>query len=135
MSNIATEELRQNVARALAFFNEDNIDVGLFLLSKEFEEVLKKCLLAANEKGALRFPIETAPERWRLNQMVDWARKNEIITDSAVVHTLRQERNDRAHGAMPTMGERRLLMNAGQYLSGMYIGYIKLFDDWFRTIE
>jgi len=135
VTTIATDGIRQNVERALAFFNEDDVDVGLFLLSKEFEEVLKKCLLVANEKRALRFPIDLAPEKWRLAQMVDWATKNEIITDSAVPHTLRQARNDRAHGAMPTVGERRLLMNASEYLTGMYIGYIKLFDDWLRALK
>ncbi len=129
VKTIATDVLRQNIERALSFFNEENVDIGMFLLSKEFEAVLKKYLLAANGKAVLPFPIGVPSHKWKLVDMVGWARENEIITDLAVFHYLRQERNDRAHGTMPTIEERRLLMSSGQYLAGLYIGYIKLLDD------
>ena len=56
-------------------------------------------------------------------------RDNNIVNDQAVLQYLRQERNNRAHGTMPTLAERKVLMNSIQFTAGMYIDYCKLFDE------
>jgi hypothetical protein len=61
--------------------------------------------------------------------MVDCARDHDIVTDHAVFHFLRQQRNDRAHGTMPSLEERRILMSSAQYIAGLYVDYIKLLSD------
>ncbi len=61
--------------------------------------------------------------------MIDWARNDRIITDNAILNYLRQERNNRAHGGMPSLAERKLLMKNVQHLAGLYIDYIKLLDN------
>ena len=127
--NITTYSLRQSVARTLPFLNEENVDIGLFLLSKEFEATLKAYLLTANAKGKLQIPVKDPPDKWKLAQMIDWVRNNDIITNPAVLNYLRQTRNDRAHGAMLSLAERHVHMMTVQYLAGLYIDYIKLFDD------
>ena len=43
-------------------------------------------------------------------------------------------RNDRAHGGTPSFAEKRLLMINIQYLANLYIDYIKLFDDFTRSL-
>jgi hypothetical protein len=129
VAQIATFDLRQKVARALLFLNEENVDIGLFLLSKEFEATLKAYIQAAHAKGKLQIPIKGPPERWKLEQMIEWVRKSGIIVDSAVLNYLRQTRNDRAHGTMPSPAERQALMMGVQYLADLYIDYINLLDD------
>ncbi len=67
--------------------------------------------------------------------MIACLRSNSIVTDDAALSYLRQIRNDRAHGGTPTLAERRLLMNNVQHLAGLYIDYIKFFDDLIRTLK
>ena len=134
VDSIETNALKQKVQRALQFLNEDNVDIGLFLLSKEFEAMLKTYLINASAKGNIQIPIQESPDRWKLDHMIGWVAKNGIITDQAVLNYLRQTRNDRAHGGMPSVAERRILMMGIQYLTNLYIDYIMLFDDLIRNL-
>lgn len=126
---IVNNNVQQSVLRAISMLNENEVDLGLFSLSRDFEIVLKAYLIAASEKGKLQIPVKDPPDKWKLVQMIDWARKDGIITDSAVLSYLRQERNNRAHGGMPPLEERQLLLRNVQYLAGLYIDYIKLLDN------
>lgn len=135
IDSIPTDDLRQKIKRALEFLNEENVDVGLFLLSKEFEATLKAYLMKASAKGKLQtFPPGKSPDKWNLNGMVDCAKDNGIITDNAVFHYLRQVRNDRAHGTMPKPKEMQVLMKNAQYLASLYIDYIRLLDDLSQSL-
>lgn len=129
VQGIANEVLREKIERALSFLNEENVDIGLFLLSKEFEATLKAYLIAARTKGKLHIMLGKDPDKWKLVNMVDCAKENGIINDHAVFHYLRQERNDRAHGSMPTLQERYVLMNNVGYIASLYINNIQLFDE------
>jgi hypothetical protein len=133
--NITTYSLRQYVARALSFLNEDNVDIGLFMLSKEFEATLKDFLVAAYAKGKLpTTPGGKKPEKLSLPEMINCVKTNEIITDESALSYLREARNDRAHGAMPSLAERQLLMKYVQYLAGLYIAHIKYIDDLSQSV-
>ena len=66
--------------------------------------------------------------------MIDCAKDNGIITDHATFHYLRQARNDRAHGTMPSSAERKVLMKHVQYIAGLYIDYIKILDDLSQSL-
>jgi len=130
VQNIADSTLREKVERTLPFLTEENVDIGLLLLSKEFEATLKTYLLIAIAKGKLAIlPPGKTPDKWNLIGMVECARDNGIISDHATFHYLRQARNDRAHGTMPSLAERQLLIKSIQYIAGLYIDYIKLLDD------
>ncbi len=126
---ITTDGLRQSVRRAISMLNENEVDLGLFSLSRDFENTLKAYLIAASAKGKFQIPTKDPPERWKLAHMIDWARNDRIITDNAILNYLRQERNNRAHGGMPSLAERKLLMKNVQHLAGLYIDYIKLLDN------
>ena len=52
-----------------------------------------------------------------------------IIPVKKINHFLRQERNNRSHGTMPSEEERRLLLNSAQLLGSMYIDSIIFFED------
>lgn len=122
---IQSGTIRANVQRALSFMNESDVDIGLFLLSKEFESTLSAYLNTASAKGVHNLPAA----RMSLNQMIDFVKKAGIISDQAVLHFLRQKRNDRAHGSAPSFEERRLMIRYGEVTASMYIDYIKFFDD------
>jgi Bacterial RNA polymerase, alpha chain C terminal domain/Sigma-70, region 4 len=129
IEGIRDVQLRERILRAISFLDKENVDIGLFLLSKEFESVLKSYLVMAQSKGKLKSIPAGDSKNWKLAHMVDCAKANEIITDSGTLHLLRQERNDRAHGPMPSEGERQVLTNSAPYIGGLYLDYIKLFED------
>jgi hypothetical protein len=128
--------LRESVEKAIQDLTEDDVDIGLFQLGREFEVIIKKCLVKGSEKGklTLRQQLSKSPTSWRLVDMVDCAKANGLITDLGVANMLRQERNNRAHGSRPPLAERRALMNSAQYLAGLYIDYIILFDEYTQKL-
>jgi hypothetical protein len=131
--NIADVTLRENVQRALNDLNEEMVDVGLFLLGREFETTIKTFIRAAHARGKLaNIPANKNPDQLKLAEMISCLKINGIITDDAALSYLRQQRNDRAHGSTPTLAERRVLMNNVQHLASLYIDYIKLLDDLFK---
>ncbi len=135
VQEICSHDLRSNVERALLYLNEEAVDIGLFLLSKEFEVTLKNYLVTADSKGSLVKTPGPDVNKWKLNNMIDCLVSNKIITDNSIPHFLRQERNHRAHGEMPSLAERRVLMNSAPSVAGMYVDYIKLFDDLLNSLS
>ncbi len=130
VQHIADSTLKEKIERVLPFLTVENVDIGLFLLSKEFKSTLKTYLLKAIANGKLTIlPPGKTPDKWNLIGMVECARENGIISDHATFHYLRQARNDRAHGTMPSLAERQILMKSIQHIAGLYIDYIKLLDD------
>lgn len=134
VSEIIDADLRTNIEKALVDLNEENVDLGLFQLGREFESVLKSALVYGIEKGKVNPSVSLGrdPSKWKLANMIDCARDNNLIKESGVVHLLRQERNNRAHGSRPSLEERQALMNAAPYIAGMYIDYIILFEKFKR---
>jgi len=129
LSSISNEKLRQNLERALPLLTEDYVDIGLFLIGKEFEATLKGYLIAGVSGGKLTSKLGPDPDKWKLVNMVDCLRENNALADQAALQYLRQERNNRAHGAAPSLAERQLLMKNVQFVAGIYMDYCKLFDD------
>ena len=131
IEEIADENLKGKIKRSIKKFTLDEIDIGLFLLSKEFESIVKMFLSEAIKKGVLTRTgmLGRDSTRWKLNNMVDCAYSNGFITEKGLYHYLRQERNNRSHGTMPSEAERRLLLNSAQLLGSMYIDSIILFED------
>jgi len=127
IDKISNIELKDKVKRAMGFLNLENVDIGLFLLSKEFESTLLMYLLQAEKRGKITNPT---PGKWKsLDEMINFISKEGLVTDKATLHYLRQKRNDRAHGTMPSIEERQLMMNNLQVVTNLYIDYIKFFDD------
>jgi hypothetical protein len=130
--NITDPLIKAEVGRAIENFTMNNVDIGLFLLGRQFEVVIKRALLKGIQKSAIVLPtnIPSDPLKWKLSHMVDAAKQCGLITDLGVVNLLRQERNDRAHGDTPSLDERQIMLNNIQYLAGLYIEYIILFSKY-----
>lgn len=138
VATIMNPTLRANIERALLDLTEESVDIGLFLLGREFETTLKAYLVAAYAKGKLKsVPGNKIPgkDRLALNEMISCLKINDIVTDDAVLSYLRQTRNDRAHGSTPNLAERQLLMKNVQLLAGLYIDYIKWLDDLTHSLD
>lgn len=131
VDDIKSPGLKSKIGRCLSFLNENDVDIALFLLSKEFEETLKSYLTLAQSKG--KYPHLSG--RLSLDMMINFITKEGLITDQAILHFLRQKRNDRAHGTMPTVEERIMMMKYAEVTAGMYIDYIKFFDDLSQTLK
>jgi hypothetical protein len=132
--DIGNETLKSKVERVIPYLNLEDIDLGLFLLSKEFEATVKAFVVRAADKGRLDTG-KNNPANMNLYNMVTCVANSGFIANRGELQYLREERNSRAHGTMPSLHERRVLMENVQYLAGMYISYIKHFDDLMRDLE
>lgn len=130
VQQIADTRIRENIQRALTHMTIENVDIGLTLLSKEFETTLKRYLLAARLKGKLQSTPNPDPDKWMLANMIECATKHKIIVDRPTLAYLKEVRNDRAHSPTPTLKEREILLKNIQFLVGLYIDYIKLLSDY-----
>ena len=133
---ISDTALRESIEKAIQDLTLDNVDIALFQLGREFEVVIKKSLIIGNQKSKITLSqqLGKAPTSWKLVDMVDCAKTNRLITDLGVANLLRQERNNHAHGSRPPLAERQALMNSAQYLAGLYIDYIILFDEFAQSL-
>ncbi len=134
--SIITYDLRQEVFGDLRFLNEENVDIGLFRLGRRFEDTLKTYLIAANTKGKISLaPGSKKPEKMQLVDMISYIKNNGIITDDADLSFLRQGRNERVHGTMPSLAERQILIRNVRYVAGLYIDYIRLLDSLTHSLD
>lgn len=116
--------LKQNIGRAIANLNIDNIDMGLFYLGKIFENELRTFLVEAQSAGIY---VVSNKDLARLASMIDWLERNAIVREKHHLTLLREQRNERAHGEIPDHQERERLMRHAPFLGDLYIKYISLF--------
>lgn len=135
VNRIQDSQLRDNINHALTNLNETNIDIALFQLGCEFEATIKNCLISGIISGKINANqnLGKDPKKWKLADMVDYAKNQNLITDLGTVHLLCQERNNPAQGLRPTLSERQALMNSAPYLTGLYIDYIIHFSELMDT--
>ncbi len=137
VSEISNVQVKKAIERALEKINNEDVDIGLFLLGKEFELSVKKYLMAADAKGKITLITNLGkdPQRWKLAHMVDCLKTNQVIQDAGALQYLREQRNDRAHDATPSPEERRQMLETASHFATMYIGYIKLLDNLWSALD
>lgn len=118
---ITEEPLRSNISRAVELLNNNTVDIGLFELGKIFENELKIFIQQAQKKGTIQISTKDTSQ---LANMIDCVAREGIITRKHDLTFLRQERNERAHGKIPTYEERKDLMKYAPFLGGLYLDYI-----------
>lgn len=122
---IQDENLRSNIIRSLKNITYNNVDLGLFDLGKILENELK--LLLEQYKSLSLFEI-SRKELSNLNEMISCIERIGIQINKNDIHFLRQERNKRAHGHIPSLDERKELMFHAPFIVDLYIKYIALFN-------
>ena len=121
---IDEQKLRDNLLRATSNLTIENVDSGLFQLGKIFEGELKTYLQVVKDKNILSL---TRKDIGRLVDMIDCVERNGIVKNKHHLNLLRQERNEHAHGEIPTEQERKRLMEQAPFLAGLFIDYITFF--------
>jgi|TARA_B110000093_G_C12953955_1_gene404022 hypothetical protein len=112
--------------RPLALLTVDDVDIALFELGLIFENTLKQYLLQKKDEGGI---IVSSKDTSKLVNMVNCVVREGIVTKGHHLSTLREERNNRAHGETPTIQERLELFNKAHYISELFVKYICFFRE------
>lgn len=125
IKNISDHVLRENLERAIKNLNLEYVDLGLFSLGRIFEAELKSYLQAARAKKVLAV---TSADLEKLALMIDCLERNKVINEKHVLTFLRQDRNERAHGKIPSTEEREQLLQDAPHSAGLFIQYIAMLN-------
>lgn len=129
LENCSDAETVSNIIKATDKLNDKDVDVGLFELGRIFENTLKKYLSLAKEQRKLSV---TRKDMERLVSMIDCIERNkkDIPVKFKPHHLtlLREDRNLRAHGNMPSETERLIILAKCPFIVEMYIDYIVKFS-------
>jgi hypothetical protein len=125
IADIQDADLHAQVERAVKALTIDNVDLGLFQLGKIFEHEIKSFLVRAKERNT--FPV-TAQDLSKLVLMIECVDRNKVTTKKHLLTLLREQRNERAHGEIPDLEERKRLMQHAPFLADLYIEYIAFFN-------
>jgi len=86
-------------------------------------------LTRATARGQLAGHLGKDPEQWKRVALVDAARQHGIVQDSGTSRYRHARRHDRAHGALPTREERRLMPQTAPHVAGLKVGASRLLED------
>ncbi|GAB60094.1 hypothetical protein RNAN_3108 [Rheinheimera nanhaiensis E407-8] len=112
--------------RPLSLLTIENVDIALFELGLIFETSVKDYLTNKKASGALDV---SSKDMAKLSNMIDCVVREGIVTKGHHLNTLREERNNRAHGKTPSEHERKELFNKAHYIAELFVKYICFFRD------
>lgn len=125
LKKINNTEWRSECQRAVEKLTLESVDIGLFMLGRQFDAALKSLLGAAGKdvsKPVSQHDLKT------LNNRIEWAVRHGVFTDRATLNLLRIERNERGHQP-PTADEREAILKFAPYLAELYIDYLILVEN------
>jgi len=117
--------------RPISMLDIENVDIALFELGLIFENELKDYLIEARTSSTIT--VQQKDMR-RLSTMIDCVVREGVVTKGHHLTTLREERNNRAHGKQPSLEERRAIFNKAHYIAELFIKYISVFNKLRREI-
>ncbi len=126
VEQISDAVLKEQLERAVKDLTVENVDLGLFQLGRIFENELKAFLIEAQRRGSY---VVSSKDLVRLASMIDCVERNGIVKEKHHLTLLREQRNERAHGDMPDIEERRRLMQHSPFWGDLYIKYIRFFNE------
>ena len=118
------QTLEKTLLRPLSKLTLEDVDIGLFELGLIFENGLRDYLVKAKEKSAIKV---SSKDLDRLTDMINCVVREGVVTKGHHLNTLREERNNRAHGKIPKLSERTDLFNKAHYIADLFIKYIVFF--------
>jgi hypothetical protein len=123
IQQVTDKTLKENLIAAVKSLNIESVDMGLFYLGKIFERELREFLTDAQAQNT--FPV-TSKDLARLASMIDCIERNgiDIVREKHHLTFLRQERNARAHGQIPSFEERKRMMEQAPFIGGLFIDCI-----------
>ena len=112
--------------RPLSLLTIADVDIALFELGLQFENTLKQYLLQQKSNGGITV---NSKDTSKLVHMVNCVVREGVVTKGHHLSTLREERNNRAHGQPPSIQEQRDLFNKAHYISVLFVKYICFFSE------
>ncbi|NOU45124.1 MAG: hypothetical protein HOO87_16510 [Methyloglobulus sp.] len=119
-------DLMQKLSRALSKLTLDDVDMALFEFGVLFENAIRDYLVALRKKEPAKV---SGNDLSKLAAMIDCAVREKIVTKGHHLNVLREERNNRAHGNIPSKEEREVLYNKAHYIADLFLKYICFFDN------
>ncbi len=119
-------ELLNRLKRATNKLNIDEVDLGLFELGRIFENELKDYLVIAKQHSVIQV---NRKDLEKLVYMIECVVREKVVSKGYYLHILREERNERAHGKIPNLEERKAILNKAPYVAELYIQNIIFFND------
>lgn len=117
--------LMAQLIRPISMLDLENIDISLFELGLIFENELKKYLVEARGNSIINVYQK---DMRNLSTMIDCVVREGVVKKGHHLGTIREERNNRAHGEQPSLEERKVLFNKAHYVAELFIKYIALFN-------
>lgn len=128
---LPSSELQVNLSRALSKLTLKEVDIALYELGLYFEDGLRDYLKKYQEN----YPAKVAGrDLSRLVDMIECVVRLGIVKKGYHLNTLREERNNRAHGRLKTDAERQQLFNNAHYLADLFLKYICFFDNELKSL-
>lgn len=107
-------ELLHRLKRAISKLNIDEVDLGSFELGRIFENELKDYLVIAKQHSVIQVYRKDLD---KLAHMIDCVVREKVVFKGYYLHVLREERNERAHGKIPNIDERKTILNKAHYIA------------------
>ena len=126
LATCSDSELLNRLKRAINKLNIDEVDLGLFELGRIFENELKDYLVIAKQHSVIQVYRKDLE---KLVHMIDCVVRESVVSKGYYLHILREERNERAHGKIPNLDERKTILNKAHYVAELYIQNIIFFND------
>lgn len=126
LNSCQDSELLNRLRRAISKLNIEEIDLGLFELGRVFENELKDYLEVAKQHSVIQV---NRKDLEKLVSMIDCVVREKVVSKGYYLHILREERNERAHGKIPNLDERKTILNKAHYIAELYIQNIIFFND------
>ena len=126
LANCSDSELLNRLKRAINKLNIDEVDLGLFELGRIFENELKDYLVIAKQHSVIQVYRKDLD---KLVHMIDCVVRENVVSKGYYLHILREERNERAHGKIPNLDERKTILNKAHYVAELYIQNIIFFNE------
>jgi Fe2+ or Zn2+ uptake regulation protein len=126
LSTCSDLELLNRLKRAVNKLNIDEVDLGLFELGRIFENEIKDYLVVAKQHSIIQV---NRKDLEKLVSMIDCVVREKVVSKGYYLHILREERNERAHGKIPNLDERKTILNKAHYVAELYIQNIIFFNE------
>jgi len=126
LESCSDSDLVNRLKRAISKLNIDEVDLGLFELGRIFENELKEYLVVAKQNSIIQVYRRDLE---RLVSMIECVVRENVVSKGYYLHILREERNERTHGKIPSLDERKVILNKAHYVAELYIQNIIFFND------
>ncbi len=110
--------------RGVAKLTIDDVDIGLFILGRQFDHALRHLLETARDYAGMAVSDDHLKS---LGKRIVWAVNHKVFHDEATLNLLKNERNARGHEPSP-VEERRAIMKFAPFLAGLYLDYLIIIE-------